>query len=291
MYNFDIFTDSSCDLPKEMVEQYDIKVLQLEVTINGGEPIYNKDIDAKDFYNQLRDGAMAKTNAVTPGYVDEHMRESLKNGKDIIYLGFTSALSVTYNNGAMIIGELQEEFPERKILSVDTLCASAGQGMVVHYAALKREEGLSMEEIYNEVMDIKDKIHHEFTVDDLFFLKRGGRISATTAVAGSILNIKPILHVSEVGKLENVGKVRGRKVALKELVSKMKTKSDIDAWDYVFISHGDCMDDAEYVKALVEKEYPTAKVTITYVGPVIGAHAGPGVIALFYLGKTNKGTK
>lgn len=291
MYNFDIFTDSSCDLPNEMVEQYDIKVLQLEVSINGGEPIYNKDIDAKDLYNQLRNGAMAKTNAVTPGYVEDCMRESLEAGKDIIYLGFTSGLSVTYNNAAMIIGELQQEFPERKLLSIDTLCASAGQGLVVHYAALKREEGLSMEEIYHEILAIKDKIHHQFTVDDLFFLKRGGRISATTAVAGSILNIKPILDVSPEGKLETVGKVRGRKVALKELVTKMKSNSDIDAWDYVFISHGDCDDDAEYVKALVEKEYPTAKVTITYVGPVIGAHAGPGVIALFYIGKTTKGTK
>ena len=273
-----------------MVEKYDIKVLQLEVTINGGEPVYNKDIDAKDFYNQLRNGAMAKTNAVTPGYVEDSLRESLKAGKDIIYLGFTSGLSVTYNNAVMVIGELKEEFPERKIMSIDTLCASAGQGMLVHYAAIKREEGLSVEELYDEVLALKDKVHHQFTVDDLFFLKRGGRISATTAVAGSILNIKPILHVSEEGKLVNVGKVRGRKVALKELVSKMKNNSNLEAWEYVFISHGDCMDDAEYVKALVEKEYPNAKVTITYVGPVIGAHAGPGVVALFYIGNTVKGT-
>ena len=290
MYNFEIFTDSSCDLPIEMVDQYNVKVLQLEVTINGGDPVYNKDVEPKAFYKQLREGAMAKTNAVTPGYIEDHMRETLKQGKDILYLGFTSALSVTYNNAAMIIGELQEEFPERKIMSIDTLAASAGQGMLVHYAALKREEGLSMEEIYEEVLAIRDKLHHHFTVDDLFFLKRGGRISATTAVAGSILNIKPILHVSKEGKLENVGKVRGRKVALKELVSKMKASSDMDAWEYVFISHGDSMEDAEYVKALIEKEYPNAKVTITYVGPVIGAHAGPGVIALFYLGKTEKGT-
>jgi DegV family protein with EDD domain len=273
-----------------MVEQYNIKVLQLEVTINGGEPIYNKDIDPKDLYHQLREGAMAKTNATTPGHVEDNMRESLENGKDILYLGFTSGLSVTYNNAAMVIADLKEEFPERKIMSIDTLAASAGQGMLVHYAALKREEGLGMEEIYEEVLAIRDKLHHHFTVDDLFFLKRGGRISATTAVAGSILNIKPILHVSKEGKLETVGKVRGRKVALKELVSKMKASSDIDAWDHVFISHGDSMEDAEYLKALIEKEYPTAKVTITYVGPVIGAHAGPGVIALFYLGKTEKGT-
>ena len=291
MYDFDIFTDSSCDLPVEMVEQYDLKVLQLEVTINGGEPIYNKDIDAKELYHQLQNGAVAKTNAVTPGYVEEQMRESLEQGKDIIYLGFTSGLSTTYNNAAMIIEELKVEFPERKMLPVDSLCASAGQGLLVHYAALKREEGLSIEELYEEVLAIKDKIHHQFTVDDLFFLKRGGRISATTAVAGSILNIKPIMDVSEEGKLEAVGKVRGRKVALKELVSKMKTNSNLDAWEYVFISHGDCLEDAEYVKALVEKEYPNAKVTITYVGPVIGAHAGPGVIELFYIGKTIKGTK
>lgn len=290
MYNFEIFTDSSCDLPKEMVEQYDIKVMQLEVIIDDKEPVLNKDIDAKDFYQKLRDGANAKTAAATPGYFAEHMKESLDAGKDILYLGFTSGLSVTYGNGSLIISELQDEYPERKLLSVDTLCASVGEGLLVHFAALKREEGASMQEVYDAVMAIKDKIHHQVTVDDLFFLKRGGRISAATAIAGSMLSIKPMIHVTAEGKLDTIGKIRGRKSAMKELINKMKATADIDTWNYVFISHGDCLEDVTRVKEMVEENYPNAMVILSDVGPVIGAHTGPGVIALCYLGKVEKGT-
>ena len=290
MSKFEIFTDSSCDLPKDMIEQYDIKVMQLEVIIDDKPPVLNKDIEAKAFYQQLRDGANAKTAAMTPGYFAEHAKESLKAGKDILYIGFTSGLSVTYNNGAMMIEELQEKYPERKILSIDTLCASVGEGLLVHYAALQREAGASMEEIYDGVMAMKDKIHHQVTVDDLFFLKRGGRISAATAIAGSMLSVKPMIHVTAEGKLDTIGKIRGRKSAMKELVTKMKSNADVDTWNYVFISHGDCEDDVKKVKEMVEEAYPQAKVILSDVGPVIGAHTGPGVIALCYLGKTEKGT-
>lgn len=290
MLNFEIYTDSSCDLPNEIIKKYDIKVMQLEVTIDDNPPILNCEIEPKDLYNKLRDGAMAKTNAVTPGFFEDNMKKSLEEGKDILYIGFTSGLSVTYNNGAFVCGELQEEYPDRKILHIDSLCASAGQGLLVHYAALKREEGASLEEVFQGVMDMKDKVHHQVTVDDLFFLKRGGRVSATTAVAGSVLNIKPIIHVTEEGKLDTIGKIRGRKHAMKELVSKMIANADMGTWNYVFISHGDCEEDAERVKAMVEEAFPQAKVVISYVGAVIGAHTGPGVIALCYLGNTVKGT-
>lgn len=290
MSKFEIYTDSSCDLSKEMIEKYDLKVMQLEVIIDDKEPVLNKDINPAEFYQQLRDGANAKTAAVTPGYFDEHMRKSVEEGKDILYIGFTSGLSTTYNSGVMILEELKAEFPERKLLYIDSLCASVGQGLLVHYAALKREEGESIEAIYESIMSMKDKIHHQVTVDDLFFLKRGGRISATTAVAGSVLHIKPIIHVTEEGKLDTIGKIRGRKSAMKELVSKMKSNADIDTWNYVFISHGDCLEDAEHVKDMIENEYPQAKVMLSDVGPVIGAHTGPGVIALCYLGTTVKGT-
>ncbi len=291
MFKFDIYTDSSCDLPKEMVEKYDLKVMQLEVIINDNPPILNRDIKAKEFYEQLRNGASAKTAAVTPGFFEENMRKSLEAGRDIIYIGFTSGLSVTFNNGALIMGELQEEFPDRKVLYINTLCASVGEGLLVHYAALQREEGKDIDAVFEGVMSLKDKIHHQVTVDDLFFLKRGGRISATTAVAGSILNVKPMIHVTEEGKLDTIGKVRGRKSAMKDLVAKMQANEDTDTWNYVFISHGDCLEDAEHVKSMVEAGCPAAKVIISDVGPVIGAHTGPGVIALCYLGKTIKGTK
>lgn len=291
MPSFEIYTDSSCDLPKEMIEQYDLKVMQLEVIIDDQPPVLNRDIEAKEFYDKLRAGANAKTAAVTPGFFQEHMKKSLEEGKDILYLGFSTGLSTTYNSGAMILDELKEEFPERKIMHLDTLCASAGQGLIVHYAALQREAGKSMEEVYEGVMAMKDKIHHEVTVDDLFFLKRGGRISATSAVAGSILQIKPLIVVTEEGKLENVAKARGRKNAMRTLVSNMKETADIDTWNYVFISHGDCWEDVNAVKDMVEAEFPKAKVIISDVGPVIGAHTGPGVIALCFLGKTIKGTR
>lgn len=291
MSNFHIFTDSSCDLPLKMQEQYDLKVMQLEVIIDDAKPVLNRDIEAKAFYQQLRDGANAKTAAVTPGYFEEHMRRSLEEGVDILYIGFSSGLSTTYNSGAMIAKELQEEFPERRILHIDTLCASVGQGLLVHYAALRREEGKTIEEVYDGILSMKDKIHHQVTVDDLFFLKRGGRISATAAVAGSILNIKPMIVVTDEGKLDNVAKARGRKKAMKELMDYMKNTADIEAWNYVFISHGDCLEDAVAVKAAVEAEYPNAKVIISEVGPVIGAHTGPGVIALCHMGRCTKGTE
>lgn len=290
MSKFDIYTDSSCDLSKEMIEQYDLQVMQLEVIIDDKDPVLNKDIEEKAFYQSLRDGANAKTAAVTPGYFAEHMRKSVEAGRDILYIGFTSGLSTTYNSGVMILEELKEEFPERKLLYIDSLCASVGQGLLVHYAALKREEGADIEEIYEGVMSLKDKIHHQVTVDDLFFLKRGGRVSATSAVVGSLLNIKPMIVVTEDGKLENVAKARGRKKAMKELIEYMKATADIDAWNYVFISHGDCYEDVVAVKGMVEAEYPNAKVILSDVGPVIGAHTGPGVIALCHMGKCTKGT-
>lgn len=289
MSKFEIYTDSSCDLPAEIVEKYDIKVIQLEVIIDDKPPVLNKDIKAEEFYQCLRDGANAKTAAATPGNFVDCMKESLEAGKDILYIGFSSGLSVTYNNGAMMMGELQEEYPDRHLLSVDTLCASVGLGLLVHYAALKREEGESMDEIYEQLLAMKDKIHHQVTVNDLFFLKRGGRVNATTAVAGTVLNIKPIIHVTAEGKLDTIGKIRGRKHAMKELVAKMQTTADTENWKHVFISHGDCLKDAEYVKTMVEEAFPDVTVTISYVGPVIGAHTGPGVIALCYLGNVNKG--
>ena len=289
MSRFDIFTDSSCDLPKEIIEKYDLKVMQLEVLIDDNPPVLNKDVEIESFYKMLSNGSNAKTAAVTPGYVDEHMRKSLEAGNDILYIGFSSGLSATYNNAAMMIDELKDEFKDRDIRPVDSLCASMGQGLLVYYACLLREEGKSLDEVESRILDVKDKIHHQVTVDDLFFLQRGGRISATTAFAGSMLKIKPIIDMSEEGKLETVGKIRGRKNALKELITRMKANADVEKLPYVFISHSACLEDATTVKAMVEAEYPMVKVTISDIGPVIGAHTGPGTVALCYLGNITKG--
>ena len=289
MASFEIYTDSCCDLPKEIVEKCNVKVMQLEVTIDDNAPVLNKDIESKAFYDKLRAGANAKTNAVTPGFFEEHMRKSLEEGKDIIYLGFASGLSVTYNNGVMIMSELQDEFPERKLMHIDTLCASVGQGLLVHYAAELRDAGATIEEVFEKVMAIKDYIHHLVTVDDLFFLKRGGRLSAVSAIAGSMLKVKPIILINEEGRLNNVATVRGRKNALKELYDRMKVSERFEELGYVFISHADCEEDARYIENMIAEEYPAVKVIIGDIGPVIGAHTGPGGLAVCFLGKTVKG--
>lgn len=289
MANYEIFTDSSCDLPKEIIDKFDLQVMQLEVIIDDNPPILNREIDIKDFYDQLRNGANAKTSAVTLGHFEENMRAALEAGKDILYLGFTSGLSVTYSNGVMVLEELMKEFPERKILYTDTLCASMGQGLVVYYAAKLREEGKSMEEVLEAVNAIKDRVHHHVTVNDLFFLKRGGRISAASAVAGTVLQFKPIIIVDESGKLSNIGKVRGRKTSINELFGMLKKVQKFDELPLVCISNSDCYDDAKHLADMIQAEYPETEIVISDIGPVIGAHTGPGAIALCHLGTTTKG--
>ena len=288
MQKYDIFTDSSCDLNKDVIEKYDLKVMQLEVTIDDNEPVFNRDIDITKFYEQLKNGANAKTSAVTLGHFKENMKKSLEEWKDIIYIGITSGLSATYNNGVMIINELREKYPERKIIDIDTLCATGGQGLVVYYAAKLREEGATIEEVEKKVLLIKDRIQHQVKVNDLFFLKRGGRISATTAIAGSVLNIKPIITMDITGHLATVGKVRGKKAAVVELFNRMKSNENIEELPYVYISHSACIDEAENLKNMVVEQYPKAEVVIGDIGPVIGAHTGPGALVISYVSKEEK---
>ena len=289
MANFEIFTDSSCDLPKAVVEQFDLKVMQLEVIIDDKPPVLNRDIDIKDFYEQLRNGANAKTSAVTLGHFEENMKAALEAGRDILYLGFSSGLSVTYNNGALVLEELKEKYPDRTILYTDTLCGSIGQGLVVYYAAKLREEGKSIEETMEAVVAMKDRVHHHVTVNDLFFLKRGGRISAASAVAGTVLQFKPIIIVDENGKLSNIGKVRGRKTSINELFSMLKKVQAFEELPYVFISHSDCLDDVNHLADMIKAEFSNTEILIGDIGPVIGAHTGPGAIALCHVGTTTKG--
>ena len=289
MSKYEIFTDSSADLPKELIEKYDLKVMQLEVIVDDKAPVLNKDVDISSFYEQLKNGANAKTSAVTLGYFEEHMREALENGKDILYLGFSSGLSATYNNGVMMIKELEAEFPERKIYHLDTLCASAGQGLLVYHAAKLREQGENAEVVLEKIASLKDRIHHQVTVDDLMFLKRGGRLDATSAVVGTVLKVKPLIVMDEEGHLQNVAKTRGRKNALKEMYMKLSENQKFDEINYVFISHAACIDDAKTLEAMVKEDFPNTEVVICDIGPVIGAHTGPGGLALCYLGATVKG--
>ena len=230
----------------------------------------------------LRDGEMATTSAVNVAEYTAMLEPLLQAGKDVLVLAFSSGLSTTYQSSVIAVNELSEQYPDRKIYTVDTLCASMGQGLLVWLAAQERKRGQSIEAVRDWVEENKLRLCHWFTVDDLHFLKRGGRISAATAVVGTMLSIKPVLHVDDEGHLISMGKARGRGASLTALVDHMEqTATDVDT---VFISHGDCLADAEKVAADVRKRFGTRDVVINTIGPVIGAHAGPGTVALFFLG-------
>ena len=237
-----------------------------------------------DFVILTDSSADLSTNAVNVAQYVEALEPLLQAGKDVLVLAFSSGLSTTYNSSRLAVEELSAKYPERKLYTVDTLCASLGQGLLVWYAARERDRGHSIEEVRDWIEEHRLNICHQFTVDDLHFLKRGGRISAATAVVGTMLQIKPVLHVDDEGHLINIGKARGRQAALKALVDKMEQTALDSGSLTVFISHGDCLEDAQTVAEMVKKRFGVEDVYINYVGPVIGAHSGPGTVALFYAG-------
>ena len=287
MSDFVILTDSSADLGADLTTKMDIQVLPLSFNVQG-MTYYNypdnRDMDPRSFYSLLRKGEVATTAAVNVAQYTEALEPLLQAGQDVLILAFSSGLSATFNSSSVAVTELREKYPDRKLYTVDTLCASLGQGLLVYLAAKEREKGKNIDEVRDWVVSHKLSICHQFTVDDLHFLKRGGRISATTAVMGSMLKIKPVLHVDNEGHLVSIGKARGRQASLKALVDRME-QTAIDPKDQiVFISHGDCIQDAELVAQMVKDRFGVQKVYINYVGPVIGAHSGPGTLALFYVG-------
>ena len=287
MSNFVILTDSSADLGDDLVRQLDVQVLPLSFTLE--QQTYhnypdNREMEPHAFYQKLRDGAVATTSAVNVSQYTEFLEPLLQAGQDVLILAFSSGLSATYSSSVIAVQELAEKYPERKLYTVDTLCASLGQGLLVYLAARERDSGKTIEEVRDWAEANKLSICHQFTVDDLHFLKRGGRISATTAVVGSMLQIKPVLHVDDEGHLINIAKARGRQASLKALVDKMEKTAIDPAHQTVFISHGDCLEDAQMVADLVKERLGVPEVYLNPIGPVIGAHAGPGTVALFYVG-------
>lgn len=286
MNNYTIITDSTCDLSDEKIAELGIVVAEGGFTLADGTEHTGKTIGIKDFYKYLREGGSAKTAAINSSVYEELFRAELSKGNDIVHLGFSSGLSATYNCARLAAEELAEEYPDRKIYVVDTLCASLGHGLIVYLCAQKKAEGASAEEVYNYAEQIKGNIVHRFTVDDLYFLKRGGRVSSTTAFVGSLLNIKPLLHVDNEGKLSVVAKARGRKAAIEAMVDYMAASAEnVTADTPVFISHGDCIEDAEAMAQMVKERFGTENVYINYLGAFIGAHAGPATLALFFVGK------
>lgn len=287
MNDYVIVTDSSADLSEELVQEAGVEVLPLRFTIEGQTGYNwpdNRDMDPKEFYSRLRKGDMATTAAVNMDQYLTMLEPMLQAGQDVLVLAFSSGLSATYDSARLAGEELREKYPERKLFVVDTLCASMGEGLLVWHAGQLKKQGKTIEEVRDWAEGNKLHLCHQFTVDDLHFLKRGGRISATTAVVGSMLKIKPVLHVDNAGKLVNIGKARGRKASLKALVDRMEETVTDPAGQTVFISHGDCLEDAQYVAQLVQERMGVKDIRINYVGPVIGAHSGPGTLALFYLG-------
>ena len=288
MSDYIIMTDSSCDLPAALAEEMELSVLPLYVDVDGKKYVNyldEREISFSEIYAKLRTKCPAKTSAVNVNDFMEPMEAALKAGRDVLYIGFSSGLSSTYDAGAMAARELTESYPERKIYTVDSLCASMGQGLLVYLAWQQKQLGRTIEQVRDYVEDNKLHLCHWFTIDDLMFLKRGGRISGATAVMGSMLSIKPIMHVDNDGHLIKVGTARGRKASLKALADQAERLGvDLDQ-QTVFISHGDCLADANYLADIMRARFHVKDVVISYVGPVIGAHSGPGTVALFFLGK------
>ena len=279
---FAIHTDSCCDISAALLQEWDVSCTQLRFRFNDYE-YTNKDMDEPTFYNKMREGGIAKTSAANISDFKEDFEPILKEGKDILYLAFSSGLSTTCNSARLAAEELAEAYPDRTITVVDTLAASAGQGMLVKLAVDQRAKGATMQETADFVTQNILNLAHWFTVDDLVYLKRGGRVSPTVAFVGNMLSIKPVLHVDDEGHLVKVDKARGRKASILALAKQLEeTALDASAGP-VYISHGDCIDDAKALADIIEKKHGVKTEIITYVGPVIGAHSGPGTLALFFL--------
>ncbi len=284
--DFVITTDTTSDLPLKYLEENNIKIVPLYYNIDGDVVCDNTGEKIKEFYAKMRNGAMPTTMACNPEQTREIFEEYLKKDYDILHIAFSSALSSSYNNAKIVSQELSDEYPDAKIIVIDSLCASMGEGLLVYKAVEQKKAGKNITEIASWVEENKLHICHQFTVDDLYHLFRGGRVSKTTAVIGTIINVKPILHVDDNGELIPVSKIRGRKKSLNALVDLMEKTLGNYKNDIVFISHGDAIEDAEYVADRIKERFGIQNFLINTISPTIAAHAGPGTIALFYMGQT-----
>ncbi len=286
--SFSIITDSGANLTAELIKEYGVKVVSLSYTVKDQEflsYVEGEETDYKAFYDLLRSKESVKTSLVSYERVESALKEALDAGNDVLYLAFSSALSGSCQIARNCMEDLKESYPERKMFLVDTLCASMGQGLLLKYAVDKKNSGATIDETYQWLEDNKLRLVHLFTVDDLFFLKRGGRISGATAVMGTILNFKPLLHVSNEGKLVSYGKTRGRNNSISELITRMGEIGENLSEQDIFIVHGDCIEDAQLLAQKAKEAYGVKSVTINYVDQVIGSHSGPGTLAIFFMGK------
>lgn len=286
MEDFLITTDNTADLPEEYIRENHLQFMSLAYILDGVTYGEEQSLPSKEFYEKMRNGSMPTTSQINPQQAREKLLQFLETNKRIIHICFSSGLSGTCGGVTLAANEIMEERPDCKIAVIDSLCASLGEGLLVHMALECRKKGMSFEETVDWLEAHKGNVCHNFTVNDLFHLCRGGRVSKTAAVLGTMINIKPVLHVDDEGRLVAVGKVRGRKKSLSALVDAMDKQ--IGSWrnknSVVFISHGDCEEDARYVRDLVEQRFGIHNFLIHTIGPTIGAHSGPGTVALFYMG-------
>ena len=281
---YKIITDSCCDFKNEQYENLNLIMIPLTVEFRGEATKDRNDDSLKVMYDGMRAGEGAKTSAANPQQWSEVIEPVLAQGLDALVMTFSSGLSTTYQSAVIAAQELMEKYPERKVTVCDTLCASLGQGLLVWYTCKKRDEGYSLDELAAWVEENKLHLCHWFTVDDLMYLKRGGRISAATALVGTMLQIKPVLHMDDAGHLISVSKARGRKASVEALAKKVAELGGNYENETMFISHGDCLADAQYLANILKTTYGVKEVFINYVGAVIGSHSGPGTLALFFLG-------
>lgn len=288
MPNFVFFTDTGCDLSAAQIKECKVSLIPLPAS--GETEVYDgipdeKAEKIKAFYTSMRSGAQFKTAAANIAELETRWRDCLDKGQDVLYLCFSSALSSTYATAKVLAEQLSEQYPARKIYVVDTRCASMGQGLLVYYTAKHIEGGAGIDEARDFALSRRLSICHRFTVDDLAYLKRGGRLSAASAAVGTILNIKPVLHVDDEGRLVPTEKVKGRKASIRRMYALMEQTVDKAACDTVFISHSDCEADAQSLAAMVREGLGIENIHIFYIGPTIGSHTGPGTLALFFMSK------
>ncbi len=286
MSNYTICTDSACDIKPELLKEWGVPYRSLNLRFDGStEELKNDQVDPTEFYAKMRAGGVAKTSAVNVEEFSETFENILKEGQDILYLGFSSGLSTTYNSARLAAEQLKEKHPENKIITVDTLSASAGFGLLLYLTLQKKNEGANIEEAAEYARGLVPKLCHWFTVDDLVYLKRGGRISALSAIFGTMLRFKPVLHMDNEGHLVAMSKVIGRKTSINALADKFGELAEDKENGTIFISHADCEDEAKELANIIKQKYGGTVSIITDVGPVIGAHSGPGTMALFFVGK------
>lgn len=286
MSDFVIYTDSGCDISPELLAQWGVQWSSLTFHFVDEEIEYSgADMSAGTFYERMRAGGVAKTAAINIGVFEDAFEKILQQGQDVLYLGFSTGLSTTANSACIAAQQLAAQYPERRVVVVDTLAASAGQGLLVYIAKELQREGKTIDEIAARIEELKFNLAHWFTVDDLEYLKRGGRISPTVAFLGNALGLKPLLHVDNEGKLISMAKIRGRKKALLSLADKYSELAQTPSEGTVFISYADCREDAETVANTLKERHGVTVQLLTDIGPVIGAHAGPGTVALFFLGR------